>query len=284
MNRLAQNLVILRQKQGLKQAEIAEKTGIKRNTWSNWENAVAQPSLDDLTSIAQFFDISLDDLITSDLENVHPMGTGRSGKKGQKSPSKSPSNSPSNQVLTAAFRDTERMPHVVTVDREGRENIAYVPIRAKAGYLAGHADPQFISTLPTYNFPGLQNATFRMFEIEGHSMIPTFDDTDIIIGRFVENLSTVRNDRIHVIVTKNDGILVKRVLNRVVSDGKLILNSDNQKDPRDYPPIIVNVEDVIEVWYGVAKFTRQMRPPGEMYNRLIDLEARLTLIEDRVKK
>jgi transcriptional regulator with XRE-family HTH domain len=283
MNYLAKNLTFLRKREELKQAEMQEKTGVKRQTWSNWENEVAQPSVEDISLVAQFFGVTIDDLIKVDMENVHPMGTDDSGKKAQKSLPKSPPNSPPNgEKLPAAT--VSRMPKVVTVDSTGLDNIVLVPSRARAGYLAGHEDPEFIQTLPSYRLPGLSHGTFRMFEVHGHSMVPTFHDSDTIICRFVENLLEIRDDRIFVVVTKADGIVVKRVVNRIQRDGKLILNSDNQRHAGEYPPIVVDPEDVLEIWYAWAYMSRQMRPPGEMYARLIDLETRMTLIEQKDKK
>lgn len=282
MNNFKEVLQSLRKEKGLNQDELATSLGISRATVSDYERGRSQPDLDTLLKTATFFGISVDQLLGS----VHPFQEEKAEKKRKNvhlnvHPTVHPTDNlnGSTDVNERMMAMYNRVPAVVTVDRSGNDSITYVPLRARAGYLAGFQDPEFISTLPTYSFPGMQNATFRMWEIEGHSMIPTFDDSDIIIGRFIENLSQIRNDRVHIVVTKNDGILIKRVLNRSVTDGKLILNSDNQKDPRDYPPIVIGVEEVLEVWYGVAKFTRQMRAPGEMYNKLIDLEARLTLLE-----
>jgi transcriptional regulator with XRE-family HTH domain len=284
MSHLAKNLLYLRTREGLKQADLQEKTGIKRNTWSNWENEVAEPSVDDILLIAQFFDIGVDLLLQSDLENVHLMGKGESGKKAGKSPSKSPSNSPPNRANEPNIASWGRVPKIVTVDSAGNDNVVLVPVRARAGYLAGYEDPEFIQTLPSYRLPGLSAGTFRMFEVFGHSMIPTFHESDIMITRYVDNLLEIRDDRIYVVVTKRDGVVVKRVVNRVQRDGVLILNSDNQRHAGEYPPIIVNPEEVLEVWYAYAYMSRQMRAPGEMYNRLIDVESRLTLIEAERKK
>lgn len=289
MSNFAANLKALRAKKSLKQEDLVVLVGITSSTLSNYEVGKTEPNLDTLVNFSNSLGVSVDVLLNGDASLIAKIADGK--KQGIASlnaslhASLTGRNYPeipdgtASDVSERMLAMYNRVPSVVTVDRAGNDSITYVPLRARAGYLAGFQDPEFISTLPTYSFPGMQNATFRMWEIEGHSMIPTFDDSDIIIGRFIENLSQIRNDRVHIIVTKNDGILIKRVLNRSVTDGKLILNSDNQKDPRDYPPIVIGVEEVLEVWYGVAKFTRQMRAPGEMYNKLIDLEARLTLLE-----
>jgi signal peptidase I len=123
-----------------------------------------------------------------------------------------------------------------------------------------------------------------MFEVDGLSMYPTLSSGDVVICSNVEQLQDIRDDRLHVIVTKNDGIVVKRVLNRLVKDGKVILKSDNYKDRELYPTIVVDPGDILEVWYCTGFLSRQMRPPAETYNRLIDLEARFTLLEVEVKK
>lgn len=177
-----------------------------------------------------------------------------------------------------------RLPKVVTVDSKGNDNIIFVPVRARAGYLSGYEDPEFIETLPTYRLPNLSAGTYRMFEVFGQSMVSTFHESDIIIARWVENLLEIKDNRVYVVVTKRDGVVAKRVVNRVSTDGKLILNSDNQRHAGEYPPIVVDPEDILEIWYAVAYMSRQMREPGEVIKRLVDVESRLTLIDDKVGK
>lgn len=274
------NLEFLRIERGLNQQEIAELVGKKQNTISNWEAGRNDPDFDDLNKIIKFFDISVSEFLYSDLTQGNLNNKSGDQKKGQKGNAKG--NLKGN--LSQAVDRHSRMPKVVTVDSSGVDNVVLVPVRARAGYLAGHEDPEFIQTLPSYRLPGLTHGTFRMFEVQGHSMVPTFDESDIVICRFAENFAEIRDDRIHVVVTKLDGLVVKRVVNRVSREGKLILNSDNQRHRGEYPPIIVDAEDVLELWYAVAYISRQMRSPGEIYNRLIEVESRLTLLESDHKK
>lgn len=278
MNYLAKNLSFLRTQRDLTQAEMAEKTGIKRNTLSNWENEIAQPGVEDIFNLAQFFGITIDDLIKIDLETAHPIALKQDSKKqGKSTPKRTPISTP-NEVKEPNLI-YGRMPKVVTVDAAGQDNVVLVPVRARAGYLAGYEDAEFIQGLPAYRLPGLTHGTFRMFEVFGHSMVPTFHESDIIITRYVENLLEVRDDRIYVVVSRRDGVVVKRVVNRVQTDSVLILNSDNQRHAGEYPPIIISPDEVLEIWYATAYMSRQMRAPGELYNRLIDVETRLTLLE-----
>ena len=50
----------LRLQHGFSQEELAEKIGIKRNTYSDWENGKCKPNYEKLEKIADFFGVSLD--------------------------------------------------------------------------------------------------------------------------------------------------------------------------------------------------------------------------------
>lgn len=294
-------MVFLRSILDLSQDEISHQTGFKRTTWNGYETGSSRPNLKDFVTIAEFFGIPEDDLLHQDLRKhynagnlildkgvfkKHKNSNLNSNLKGNLTPKKYPKT----EVLTVVedggsdYVSRIMMPQVITVDTQGNENVVMVPVKARAGYLNGYADPEFMASLPAYRLPGLNNGTFRIFEVEGLSMYPTLSSGDLVICSNVDQLGIVRDDRLYVVVTKTDGIVVKRVLNRIKSDGKLILKSDNYKDRDLYPPIVCDPQDIIEIWYATGFISRQMRPPAEMYNRLIDLEGRFTLLEDMVKK
>lgn len=50
----------LRLQHGFSQQELAEILGIKRNTYSDWENGKCKPNYEKLEKIADFFGVSLD--------------------------------------------------------------------------------------------------------------------------------------------------------------------------------------------------------------------------------
>lgn len=56
----------LRQKKGLTQQEIAELLGVKRNTYSDWENGKTEPNFETLLKLADLFEVSLDWLFGRD--------------------------------------------------------------------------------------------------------------------------------------------------------------------------------------------------------------------------
>jgi transcriptional regulator with XRE-family HTH domain len=70
MHFLGDNLSYLRKKKGLLQSQMQQEIGFTRSTWSNYENGLAEPSVENLLRIAHFFDVSLDSLLGSDLSTT----------------------------------------------------------------------------------------------------------------------------------------------------------------------------------------------------------------------
>lgn len=286
MNNLPNNIKFLRKSIGITQGGIALHLNKASNTISNWEKGNNMPNLDELVALSKIFEVDLDTLVNIDLTVVN-LSEIEAYKKNRQNVNLNV-NLPVNlnaQIVNNSDNSNElnkrgnTMPIVVTMDSNERDNVVMVPTKARAGYLNGFGDPDFISHLPVYNLPGLKNGMFRMFEIEGSSMYPTLNSGDIAITRNVEQLRDIRDDRVHVIVTRSEGLVIKRVLNRLDKDGKLILKSDNYKERELYPTMVIDPEDVIEIWYCTGYISCQMRSPVEAFKKMIDIEARLSLLE-----
>ena len=175
-----------------------------------------------------------------------------------------------------------RMPKVITISPSGADNILYVPVRAQAGYLTGHGDQEYIESLQSFRMPGLDNSTYRMFEVSGISMVPTLSDKDKVIGQWVERLDEIRENRVHIVILK-DGVLVKRVLNRIKERGKIYLKSDTLTHRSNYPIMEVDASDVLEIWYVRMKVSGDLSEPSEIYSRVADLEINLHAINKVLK-
>lgn len=59
-NVFPQRLKQLRQKKGLTQQKLAEILGIKRNTYSDWENGKTEPGFENLIKLADLLEVSID--------------------------------------------------------------------------------------------------------------------------------------------------------------------------------------------------------------------------------
>lgn len=231
MHYLSSNLKHLRKKEGLTQAQLAEKVGLKRSLIGAYEEARSEPKLATLIYLARFFRVDLNDLVETDLA-VNGNGKAPSDASGK-----------SLRILPIAVdRDTDR------------ELSTLVPVKASAGYLNGYGDVDYIERLPRFDlpFPELSgDRSYRVFQIKGDSMLPVAPGS-YIICTYVQDWSDVRSDECYVMVTRTEGVVYKRVINEL-SRGFFRLKSDNT----EYEAYDVPVHEVVEVWraIGFTSFT-----------------------------
>lgn len=228
MDTVNRNVKFLRAKEGLTQREFAERVGLKQASVGAYEEGRATPPLNVLSQLARMFKVSLDNLINGDLSTLPEKSWRVSGK-------------PKKEVLA------------ITVDSHNRENVELVTQKASAGYLSGFQDPEFVKDLPKISIPVLpRNRTYRAFEIQGDSMLPV-QPGSIIFAEYVEDVSSIKNGKLYVLVTRHDGIVFKRIFNFAGEENKLLLVSDN----RTYEPYGIDVSDILEVWAAKAFFSNQ---------------------------
>ncbi|MBO9621080.1 MAG: S24 family peptidase, partial [Niabella sp.] len=149
--------------------------------------------------------------------------------------------------------------------------IPFVPVKAAAGYLNGYADHEFIDELNTFTLPMVSGGNYRAFEIIGDSMLPT-PSGSIIVGEKVEGLESVKNNTACIVVSKNDGIVYKRIQKNGKTKNKLMLLSDNPT----FQPYSIFSEDVLEMWeaqFIISKTnTTQSWNVGQLVNIVADLQ------------
>ena len=229
MAMINKNLKYLRGQQGLTQKQLAEKLGLKQAAIGAYEEERATPPLASLLDLSKIFNVNLDDLVRQDLSKTTEKDKKRS------------SLSRGREVLA------------ITVDSQNRENVELVMQKASAGYLSGFQDVEFVKELPKISLPVLpRNKTYRAFEIQGDSMLP-IQPGSIIFGEYLEGIDGIKNGKLYLLVTRQDGIVFKRVFNLSDDKAKLLLVSDN----RQYAPYSVDSSDVLEIWSAKAFFSNQ---------------------------
>jgi transcriptional regulator with XRE-family HTH domain len=236
MSLISENLKQLRKKKGLTQEQMAQEVGIKRSLLGAYEEGRAEPRIGTLLKFAELFSMPIEQIINNDQANEGKVTTTTKAQttNGQKL-----------KVLS------------ITTDRQGRENIELVPQKAAAGYLNGYADPEYIEELPKFQLPMLPgNATYRAFEISGDSMLPLRSGT-IIIGQFIENVSSLKNGKAYVLVTRDEGIVYKRIYRYSDNPELFCMVSDN----RQYSTYDVKASDILEIWESKAFISMQLPDP-----------------------
>jgi transcriptional regulator with XRE-family HTH domain len=226
------NLRFLRQQRGWTQKQLAEALHVKQPVVGAYEEERATPPLFTLMRIAEVFSISLDDLVQSDIST------------------------PAQQITQSTI--TSKNSPVIAIDKSDKASIELVPQKAAAGYLAGYQDPEFVQELPKISMPVLpRNRVQRAFEIQGDSMLPVQPGT-LVFGEYVEKLADIKNGKSYIVVTRNEGIVFKRVFRFTEYSGLLLMVSDNQL----YNPYVLPAEELLELWQASAFFSKEFPAAG----------------------
>ncbi|HLT34507.1 MAG TPA: LexA family transcriptional regulator [Aquaticitalea sp.] len=217
MKYIQANLKHLRALKELSQERFAEELGWSRSIVGSYEEGRSEPPIDRLIDLSNYFNIPIDILVRNDLRLAKGTSFIEIG--------------------------TKRVLFPVTVNEKNEDLIEIIPTSASAGYLAGYDDPEYIEQLQKIKLPFLPTGTHRAFPIKGDSMLPVKNGA-FVVAKFIENISDIKDGKTYIILTKEDGLVYKRVYNLTKKKQSLLLKSDN----KTYPPYEVPIQNVLELW------------------------------------
>ncbi len=67
MSTLSDNLKMIRIRSGISQNELASVMCVSRNQINNYENDISQPSIEMLFKLCQYFNVTMDAIVSTDL-------------------------------------------------------------------------------------------------------------------------------------------------------------------------------------------------------------------------
>lgn len=257
MNYISKNIQHLRGVKKLSQELLAEELKVTRSRISSYEEGRSSPTLEFLISFSDYFKIPIDILLRNDLTKSKDTSFIEIGN--------------------------QRVLFPITVDSDNENLIEVVPIKASAGYLAGYDDPEYIEQLQKIKLPFLPTGKHRAFPIKGDSMLP-MKDGSFVIGRFIEDIQDIKTGKTYVLVTLNDGMVYKRVINNMDLNESLLLISDN----KIYNGYSVPISEVLEVWEFTCSINTQEYSEEELKISSIlamfnDLGVELKALEKHLK-
>jgi len=250
-NHIGVNLKFLRERKKKTQMEVAEALGVTRAKINAFENGVnSNPTVEDLGRFTEYFKISVDSLLWLNLKGLTEVQL---------------------KNLEAGNDDyvkgTKIRVLATTIDKKNRDNIEIVPIKARAGYLTGFGNPEFVSKLPSFHLPVLsKERKYRMFQIDGDSMIP-IPDKSFVLAEYVQNWYDIKNGSNCIVITQDDGIVFKTVYNQLKENKMLVLKSLN-KNYKDYS---VSVEKISEVWSFVSYMATEIPTEEQSIDSLVGI-------------
>ena len=226
MKYLSNNIKHIRSLKGLTQEEFAEDLKVSRSRISSYEENRAIPPIDFLVDLSEYFNIPLDILIKNDLSAATDVSFIEIGNK--------------------------RVLFPITVDGANEDLIEIIPAEASAGYLRGYSDPEYIEHLNKIKLPFLPTGTHRAFPIKGDSMLPVKSGS-YIVARFIEDVRDVKDGKTYIVLSSSEGMVYKRVYNKIEEHRMLLLASDNKK----YDPYYIPIDEVLELWEFTCSINTQ---------------------------
>lgn len=165
-----------------------------------------------------------------------------------------------NSELLAALLDHYRISADWMITGEGPQyikdsdrdmGVPMIKADARAGYLDHEGSAAYLDTLERYRLPNFEGAKgYRIFGVEGDSMIPTFFPGDNIMCQELDQWKSIHEDTLAVVVSA-DEIVIKRVSYFDSAEGAIILRSDNPS----YKPHMLEIREVREIWSVSARIT-----------------------------
>ena len=218
MKHIASNIRHLRQLKSWSQEQLADKLDITRARIGSYEEERCDPPIDILIKLSKLYHIAIDALIRADLRKFDLASMIKVGEN--------------------------RLLFPIVLDKNNNDLVEVVTVKASAGYLNGYADPEYFEKLPNMNLPFKIIGKHRAFPIKGDSM-PPLKPGCFVIGKFLESIKDIKDGSTYVLVTRDEGIVYKRVYKKAQF---LELHSDN----RQYEAYKVKHADVLEIWEFVC--------------------------------
>lgn len=251
MSYLNTNIKYLRKQENLTQGALADLIGIKRSLIGAYEEQRAEPKIQTIQKLSTQFSLSIDDLINTDL-------SGESNIK----------------YIDVKGQNLRVLP--IVINANAKEYITVVPAKAEAGYADGYADPEYIEELPRFSLPLqelYQDQSLRLFQITGDSMLPIRPNSYIITS-YVENWTHVKDGDRYIVVTRDRGVVFKR-LYRQTKNNAFLLKSDNAL----YDPYEVSLEETLEIWHASGYISFDMPDNNDLRNEMYALSNMVSQLQ-----
>lgn len=220
---ISDNLKWLRSKRNFSQQEVSNGMSLPLDRYKKYEYGKNTPPAETLVIISRYYHISIDLLLTVDLRKI--------------------------AIDNLVRLEDNRIILPITVDKEGNNLIEVIPHKAQAGYLSGYADTEYIENLQQLALPFLGSGKMRAFPINGDSM-PPLTNQSFVVGKYVDNLGEIKNNKTYILITSSEGITYKRLGGK--NNDSLTVISDNII----YSPYQIKLSDILEIWEYVCHIGR----------------------------
>lgn len=256
MSVIGKNIRKIRTVKKLSQAAFAELFNLARPSVGAYEEERAEPKLETVMQIANYFGISIDSLLSKELTindlynfNVH--------------------------LEAGAKTDTARETRT-EIDTSFIKSVM-VPGEQQIEYIVHINNRDFLSKLPKVLVPGYHEKGIRAFEMTTDDMHDNFHGInlgDLVFGHRMNTPYKFRQGQLCIIVTK-EKVIIRRVRSR---KDFIELIPDNT----GYNSIEIKKGEIIEAWEVIGYFSQKIEAPTLISERIMHLENQVDLLNDRL--
>lgn len=204
------NLLFLRKKNNLTQVQLGLKIGVGRTTITNYESGVSEPSYELLQNIVKQLDVSIDEIINTDIQLMEE---------------DNPNVNNFYQIASEPMYEYGRKP-ITGIPLIPSEAFAGVGTPYDNSYTFDKIEDRYI--VPLFEGKGID----FLISVKGSSMYPKYSSGDIVACKLLEERLFVQWNKVYVIDTKSQGTMIKR-LRKSTIENHILCRSDN-KDYDDF--------------------------------------------------
>ena len=254
MTAIGKNIKKIRSAKKLSQAQFAELFNLTRGSVGAYEEGRAEPKIDTIIQIANYFSLSIDLLLNKEMTVTDLFHL---------------------DVFKEKLNAAHSFPKA-TVSLAGKGGIGLVRIKDQLEYIVNRNNKDFISNLHKIDLPVEFKGLARAFELNGSEM--EYNQNGLHHGDIllcVQERGKPKAGNVFVIIQKNE--IVSRRL-KAYKNKELTFISD---DP-NYPDLVMDSSDILELWYVKGVYSTYLNPPKMIENRVMLLEKRLEELEKKI--
>ena len=178
-------------------------------------------------------------------------------------------------------KDPTEVVVVATQDAEGNVTVPLINHKAAANYLSGYDSQEWFEARESLQLPSymLKDGLCYAVQVSGESMEPTLYEDDWVICRLLDksDYRYINDGAVYLVVSQELGIQVKRVKNRLQTQGTIRCISDNPK----HSPYELQESEILQLW-KVEWHLRSHMP--EVNHELEDIQGQLTSMAAEMQK
>ncbi len=256
MSVIGKNIKKIRTVKKISQADFADLFQVSRGSVGSYEEGRAEPRIETIIKIAQYFQLSIDILLIKEL-TINELYKFDIFKEEYQS----------READTLSDKD------------EVKEDTPLVIQDNYLEYIVNHTNKDYINRLPFVRLPDTRYERTRAFEVSDSAM--EYGNAGLSKGDILsccpvmpKQQASLRTGKVYVVITKNN-IFVRRLTD---SEPLLVFRADNP----DFEALEIRSDELLELWQVVGYYSTILKPPSRLEERLEAVEKKITRLETRL--